>query len=80
MSYTTINGMRSNRYPFMGVGNSGDGLSDCGCGCGGSGGCGSSEASAGETIATGLLGGLATVGVAGAVIMGTLWFMTKDIR
>lgn len=33
MSYTSITGMRSNRYPLMG---SGDGLG-CGCGCGGCG-------------------------------------------
>lgn len=30
MSYTAISGQRSNRYPLMGLGNSGDGL---GCGC-----------------------------------------------
>lgn len=31
MSYTTVSGKRSHRFPLMG---------DCGCGCGGSGGCG----------------------------------------
>jgi hypothetical protein len=46
MSYSTINGMRSHRYPLMGLGDSGDGLSgDCGCGCGGHGGCGPSMGS-----------------------------------
>lgn len=37
MSYTSITGMRSNRYPLMG---SAGLASDCGCGCAGSGGCG----------------------------------------
>jgi hypothetical protein len=34
MSYTSITGMRSNRYPLMGMGDSGDGLGGCGCGGG----------------------------------------------
>jgi hypothetical protein len=29
MSYTTINGMRSARYPLQGMGDSGDGLGAC---------------------------------------------------
>jgi hypothetical protein len=40
MSYTSITGMRSNRYPLMGMGSSGDGLSGCGCSGNGFGGCG----------------------------------------
>jgi len=32
MSYTTMNGMQSARYPLKGFGGSGDGLSGCGCG------------------------------------------------
>lgn len=56
MSYTSITGMRSNRYPLMG---SGDGLG-CGCGCGGTGGCGGvgqDDASTGETLRGYAIGG-----------------------
>ena len=74
MSYSTINGMRSHRYPLMG---SGDGLSgDCGCGC--AGGCGGAgTATLGSTAAAGLLGSLVGIGALGAFALGTVWFFTR---
>jgi len=64
MSYTTINGMRSARYP----------LQDCGCGCSGGTGCGPSLRGEAETesIKTAAASGgmFLLLGIGGLVLWG----------
>lgn len=74
MSYTSITGMRSNRYPLMGRG---DGLG-CGCGCGGNGGCGSMGQDNGTTRE--IVGSALGIAAVGATVLGVLWFMGNDVK
>lgn len=64
MSYTTISGMRSNRYPLMGTG---DGL---GCGC-------SSPRPLGQDDDSGAMGVLGIAAV-GATAFGLLWYVGRS--
>lgn len=72
MSYTTISGMRSNRYPLMG---SGDGLG-CGCGCNGTGACGSMGQEQKPSYAADAL----AIGVVGVLGIGTLLYFARDAK
>lgn len=63
MSYTTISGMRSNRYPLMGTG---DGL---GCGCG--------VRPLGQDDDSGAMGVLGIAAV-GATAFGLLWYVGRS--
>jgi len=75
MSYSTINGMRSHRYPLMG----GSDVLSGGCGCGCAGGCADAgTASLGSNVAAGVLGSLAGIGAFSAFVLGTAWFFTRD--
>ena len=76
MSYTSITGMRSNRYPLMG---GGDGL-DGDCGCGGGCGCGSTSHSHGVgSNGNGNEGpGLIGITVMGATAFGLLWYFGRQ--
>lgn len=62
MSYTTISGMRSNRYPLMGTG---DGL---GCGCG--------TRPLGQEDDSGAMGILGIAAV-GATAFGLIWYVGR---
>lgn len=66
MSYTTISGMRSNRYPLMGTG---DGL---GCGC-------NSPRPLGQDDDSGAMGILGITAV-GATAVGLLWYMGRSMQ
>jgi hypothetical protein len=73
MSYSTITGMRSARYPLQG---------GYGCGCSGTGGCGCSGVGRGPGVGGGgeaegpnPIIGIAAVGLMG---IGLLWFMGRE--
>lgn len=72
MSYTSITGMRSNRYPLMGRG---DGLG-CGCGCGGNGGCAPVGQLTDRTKEG--VGSILGIAVVGATGLGLIWFMGRE--
>lgn len=76
MSYTSITGMRSNRYPLMG---SGDGLG-CGCGCGGCGAVGQVSGSKPSLSDLSLLGIAATALVCSGLAYYTLPAAPKPNR